>query len=220
MKTYRVFDIIGPRMIGPSSSHTAGAARIGQVVGRLVGGDVAKAEVTLYESFATTGKGHGTDKAIAGGLLGFCQDDERLRDSLEIASKRDVDIKFVFSDEEAPHPNAARIAATGTNGETAEVLGASVGGGNIEILEINGMEVSFTCSYPTMVAIYTDVPGIIQMVSTVLMKNHINIAFMRVFRTSKSQDACMVVETDEKVPEGVINGIKACVPEIRRLSVI
>ena len=95
----QLFDIIGPVMIGPSSSHTAGAARIGQVVGRLVGGDVAKAEVTLYESFATTGKGHGTDKAIAGGLLGFCQDDERLRDSLEIASNHGVDIKFVFSDD-------------------------------------------------------------------------------------------------------------------------
>lgn len=220
MKSYRVFDIIGPRMIGPSSSHTAGAARIGQVACNMVGGHVKKAEIVLYESFATTGRGHGTDKALVGGLLGFDQDDERLRNSFEIAAERGVEITFDFSEDEAPHPNCARIIATGTNGSTVEMLGASVGGGNIEVLELNGMAVSFNCSYPTLIAMHDDRPGVIQMVTTVLAKNNINIAYMRSFRTSKSKAACMVIETDEKVPEKIVEGIVACVPEIRRMSVI
>ncbi|MGX8699043.1 MAG: L-serine ammonia-lyase, iron-sulfur-dependent subunit beta, partial [bacterium] len=191
MKTYRVFDIIGPRMIGPSSSHTAGAARLGLVAARMLHGDVRRAEVTLYESFATTGLGHGTGKAIVGGLLGMEPEDERLRVSFALAQERGLSFHFTFSEEPAPHPNTARIEAEDSGGGRVALVGASVGGGNIEILEVNGMEVSFTCQYPTLLGFYTDRPGVIQRVTSVLAEQNINIAFMRVFRTSRRQKACM-----------------------------
>ena len=220
MKNYRVFDIIGPRMIGPSSSHTAGAAKLGYVARRIAGVPLKSAHVTLYESFATTGKGHGTDRAIAGGLLGFEQDDERLCNSIEIAKERGVEVSFTSSEEEARHPNSARIVVIGEDGSQTEILGASVGGGNIEIMEINGMEVSFSCNYPTIVALYSDKPGVIQMVTTILARNNINIAYMRAFRSYKRHDACMVLETDEVVRDEIIKAIVACVPEIWRMNVI
>ena len=113
MKKARLFDIIGPRMIGPSSSHTAGAARLGKISLLLLGEEVKKARVTLYESFAKTGRGHGTDRAIAGGLLGFSPEDERLRNSFEIAKERGIDIDFEFSEEDSIHPNTARIKVYG-----------------------------------------------------------------------------------------------------------
>ena len=219
-KTYRIFDIIGPRMIGPSSSHTAGAARIGLIANRLVRGDIKRAQVTLYESFATTGRGHGTDLALAGGLLGFPPDDERLRDSLSYAEHAGVEISFVFSDQPAPHPNTARIVLEKRDGETLEVLGASVGGGNIEILEIDGMEVSFSCNYPTLLVFHRDVPGSIQRVSGILAESGINIAFMRVFRTARNADACMVIEMDGKPPRGLVAHILNSAPEIRRACVL
>jgi L-serine dehydratase len=220
MKTFKVFDIIGPDMIGPSSSHTAGAARIGKVACRMAGGEVAKAHITLYESFATTGRGHGTDKALLGGLLGFDQDDERLRDSFEIAKERGLEYEFEFSEDEAPHPNTARITVTGTNGQTVSLAAASVGGGNIKVIELDGMEVSFQCDYPTIILLYDDMPGIVQMTSTVLAKNDINIAFMRVFRQSKRMGACMVIETDEPVSDKIADLIQGLLPEIRRIVII
>ncbi len=220
MKSYGVFDIIGPRMIGPSSSHTAGAARLGLVACRLAGGVVKKASVTLYGSFATTGPGHGTDKAIAGGLLGFGPDDARLRDSFALARQAGREFSFEFSDAPAPHPNSARIAVTNERGETAEMLGASVGGGNIEVLEIDGMELSFSCAYPTMLVFHRDMPGEIGRVTSVLARAGINIAFMRVFRTSRRQDACMVLETDEPLTPGMADAVRRCSAEIRRVCVL
>lgn len=220
MNKARLFDIVGPRMIGPSSSHTAGAARIGIIAGKLLGEEVKKARIVLYESFATTGRGHGTDRAIVGGLLGFSPEDERLRNSLEIAKDKGVDIQFEFSMEEAVHPNTARIEITGETGEKVEVLGTSVGGGNIEILEVNGMQVSFNCEYPTLLVFHTDMPGVISKITAVLMEEGINIAFMKVFRTSRNDDASMVIETDDKVPKELIPRIQACAPGIKRVSTI
>ncbi len=219
-KTYRVFDIIGPRMIGPSSSHTAGAAKLGLMANHLVGGKVQAAEVTLYESFATTGRGHGTDKAIAGGLLGFAPDDERLRDSLQLAKDWGVDLVFRFSDKPAPHPNTARILVTGVQGAQVELLGASVGGGNIEVLAVDGMEVSFACNYPTLLIFHRDQPGAIQRVTSVLAERGINIAFMRVFRASKHREACMVIETDGSIPADLIPEIQLKAPEVERACVL
>ena len=220
MKNARLFDIIGPRMIGPSSSHTAGAARIGIIAGKLLGEDVKKAKIVLYESFATTGRGHGTDRAIVGGLLGFSPEDERLKNSFEIARDKGLDIQFEFSMGEAIHPNTARIEAIGKSGEKVEVLGISVGGGNIEIIEVNGMQVSFNCEYPTLLVFHTDVPGVISKITAVLMEEGINIAFMKVFRTSRNDDASMVIETDENVPRELIPKILDCAPGIKRVSVI
>ena len=208
MKEYGVFDLIGPQMIGPSSSHTAGAARLGGVAYRLANGKLKKAKVTLYGSFADTGKGHGTDKAIVAGLLGLAPDDSRLRNSLQLAAEQKKDISVEFSKQSMNHPNTARIVVEDENGRKIDLLGASVGGGSIEIQEINGMEVSFGCEYPTILIFHHDRPGVINKVTGVLAEEKINIAFMRVFRSSRWQNACMIIETDGDVKREILEHIR------------
>lgn len=214
MKAYGLFDLIGPQMVGPSSSHTAGAARLGQVACRLAGGCVRKASVTLYGSFAETGRGHGTDKAIVAGLLGFAPDDGRLRHALELARDWGRNITVEFSKKEMPHPNTAKIVLEDVKGRTITMVGASIGGGNIEIQEINGMEVAFGCDYPTVLIFHHDRPGMISRVTGVLAEHGINIAFMRVFRNSKWQNACMVIETDGVVEDSILERIRTENPDI------
>ncbi|HMM32096.1 MAG TPA: L-serine ammonia-lyase, iron-sulfur-dependent subunit beta [Clostridia bacterium] len=201
MQNFSVFDIIGPRMIGPSSSHTAGAARLAHVAWKLAGGDVKRAELTLYGSFAETGRGHGTDKALVAGILGMEPDDENLRVSIELAKERGVDVRIIFSDEPVEQPNTARIKTVNSKGEVSELVGASVGGGNILVTELNGMKLKFTGEYPTLVIRHHDVPGVINNVTGILAKEQINVAFMRVFRHARRQDAYMIIETDTPVPQ-------------------
>lgn len=220
MADFSVFDIIGPRMVGPSSSHTAGAARLAYMAWKVAGRDVKKAELTLYGSFAKTGRGHGTDKALAAGILGMAPDDERLRFSLLLAQEADVDITIRFSDEETEHPNTARIRCTSSNGCVTEVAGASVGGGSILITEINGMQVEFSGDYPTLIIRHEDVPGVINSVSLILAKEHINIAFMRVFRHGNRTDAYMVIETDTPVDERTRQLIGDWCPNVREVRCV
>lgn len=208
MDGFGVFDIIGPRMVGPSSSHTAGAARLGYMARKIAEGDVKRAKLTLYGSFAHTGRGHGTDKALAAGILGFAPDDERLRYSLLLAQEADVELEIAFSDEPTEHPNMARIYIEGASGKVTEVLGASIGGGNIRILEINGIEVELSGDYPTLIVRHKDVPGVINLVTLVLAKEKVNIAFMRVFRHARNMDAYMIIETDSPVPTGICKLIR------------
>ena len=137
-----IFDIVGPVMIGPSSSHTAGAARIGLMARKILKDDPVKADITVYGSFAKTYKGHGTDKALVAGLLGFAADDLRLRQSFAIAKETNLAVAFHRSDEEVDHPNTVRIALTGKTGKKTEILGVSLGGGRIEIREIDGFPVA------------------------------------------------------------------------------
>lgn len=209
MKEYGLFDLIGPQMIGPSSSHTAGAARIGYVASRMAGGCVKKAVVTLYGSFAETGKGHGTDKAVVAGLLGFAPDDDRLRIAPQLAKEWGRDIRVEFSDEEMKHPNTAGIVFENEDSRTIHMTGASIGGGNIEIQSINGMDVSFGCDYPTLLIFHQDRPGVISSVTGVLAEHEINIAFMKVFRNSRWQNACMVIETDGEVEDCLVEQIRS-----------
>ena len=209
MKEYGLFDLIGPQMIGPSSSHTAGAARIGYVASRMAGGCVKKAIVTLYGSFAETGKGHGTDKAVIAGLLGFAPDDDRLRIAPQLAKEWGRDIRVEFSDEEMKHPNTAGIVFENEDGRKIHMTGASIGGGNIEIQSINGMDVSFGCDYPTLLIFHQDRPGVISSVTGVLAEHEINIAFMKVFRNSRWQNACMVIETDGEVEDCLVEQIRS-----------
>ena len=196
MQNFSLFDIIGPRMVGPSSSHTAGAAKLGHMAWKIARGDVKEAELTLYGSFATTGRGHGTDQA-----LGLAPDDARLRYSMLLAQEAGVAVRVAFSDEEPDHPNTARIRITGADGKVTEVVGASIGGGNIRITEINGMAVELSGEYPTLIVRHTDVPGVINDVTSILAREKINVAFMRVFRQARRADACMVIETDTPVLE-------------------
>lgn len=220
MKEYGVFDLIGPQMIGPSSSHTAGAARLGGVAYRLANGKIRKAAITLYGSFADTGKGHGTDKAIVAGLLGFAPDDSRLRDSLELAAEQKKEISIEFSGKSMSHPNTARIVIEGENGQIIDLVGASIGGGSIEIQEINGMEVSFGCEYPTILIFHKDRPGVINRVTGVLAEAEINIAFMRVFRNSRRQNACMIIELDGEATREILERIREEAEEVMEVCML
>ena len=199
MEDFSVFDIIGPRMTGPSSSHTAGAVRLANIARHIAENDVAEVKFTLYGSFAETGRGHGTDKALIAGALGMEPDDARIKDAYRIAREQGVLVDVDFSDEPPKFPNTARIVVTGANGQTTDVVGESVGGGNIRITEINGLAVEFSGEYPTLVIQHTDKPGVIAEVSHVLAQLGVNIAFMRVFRHGKGEDAYMTIETDQPV---------------------
>ena len=204
-----IFDIIGPIMIGPSSSHTAGAARLGKMARCIFRSTPKKVDLTLYGSFAETGKGHGTDKAVVAGLLGFAPDDDRLRIAPQLAKEWGRDIRVEFSDEEMKHPNTAGIVFENEDGRTIHMTGASIGGGNIEIQSINGMDVSFGCDYPTLLIFHQDRPGVISSVTGVLAEHEINIAFMKVFRNSRWQNACMVIETDGEVEDCLVEQIRS-----------
>ena len=203
-----VFDVVGPVMIGPSSSHTAGAARIGLMAREILKDEPKKAVITVYGSFAKTYKGHGTDRALVAGLLGFSADDVRLRTSFAIAADQGLAIEFHRSDEEVDHPNTVRIAMTGASGRKMEVLGVSLGGGKIEIREINGAEVALNGEEHTLITVHRDQPGIIAQATTVLAIGHINVSNMRVFRSAKNETAVMIVCTDSPVPNEIVHMIQ------------
>ncbi|MGH2569052.1 MAG: L-serine ammonia-lyase, iron-sulfur-dependent subunit beta, partial [Bacteroidota bacterium] len=193
-----IFDILGPIMIGPSSSHTAGASRIGYIARQLLHDSPKKAIVTLYNSFAKTHKGHGTDKAIIGGILGFGPDDERIRDSHELARKQGLEWEFHFRGDSVKfHSNTARVKLVGEKGGMVEVVGASLGGGRIRIQEIEGFPVDFNAQTHTLVIIAEDVPGSIQHISGAIAGRGVNIANMFVSRSETK--ANMVIELDQAI---------------------
>lgn len=203
-----IFDILGPIMIGPSSSHTAGASRIGYIARQLLRDEPKKAIITLYNSFAKTHKGHGTDKAIIGGILGFGPDDERIRESHEIARQQGLEWEFHFrGDYVKYHSNAARIKLFGKNGGMIEVVGASLGGGRIKIQEIEGFPVDFSAQTYTLVIIADDVPGSIQHISGAIAEKGVNIANMFVSRNESK--ANMVIELDQAIGEETIRKIES-----------
>ncbi|MDP2479181.1 MAG: L-serine ammonia-lyase, iron-sulfur-dependent subunit beta [Candidatus Palauibacterales bacterium] len=204
-----LFDILGPTMVGPSSSHTAGACRLGYVVQAIVGGTPERARIGLHGSFAMTGEGHGTKKAIIGGLLGYLPDDERLRTSLEDADARGMDYAFENVDlGEGAHPNSARFDVS-LGDERAEILGASIGGGQIRIFEIDGFDVDLTGSLPTLVVNADDVPGTIATLTRMLTDGGVNLATMRVDRTGRGEQALMTIEADAEIPEELIDAMRS-----------
>lgn len=199
-----IFDIVGPVMIGPSSSHTAGAARIGLMARKILKDDPVKADITVYGSFAKTYKGHGTDKALVAGLLGFAADDLRLRQSFAIAKETNLAVAFHRSDEEVDHPNTVRIALTSKTGKKTEILGVSLGGGRIEIREIDGFPVALNGEEHTLITLHNDQPGIIAQATTIMAIGHINVSNMKVFRSAKNANAVMIVNTDSPVPDEMV----------------
>ena len=220
MEQFSVFDIIGPRMTGPSSSHTAGAVRLANMARKIAEDDVAEAALTLYGSFAETGRGHGTDKALIAGALGLLPDDPRIKDAYRIAREMEVPVDVTFSEEPVRQPNTARIRITGSGGRVTEVIGVSGGGGNILITEINGLSVELTGDYPTLVAQYRDEPGVIAEISHVLAQLKINIAFMRVFRHGKGEDAYMTIETDQPINADMLHMIQMLCPTLQRVFAV
>jgi L-serine dehydratase len=199
-----IFDIIGPVMTGPSSSHTAGAARIGRASYKILGEEVARAEIGLAGSFAQTGRGHGTDKALVAGLLGMFPDDERIRDSFTIA--REQGMEFIFSEVKIPraHPNTARLHLAGKSGKKCMVQGASVGGGNIIITSVNEMETSFTGAADTLIIAHKDMPGMIASVADLLAARNINIGNFRLNRPHKGFEAVMTLEIDGTISKDAV----------------
>ena len=191
-----VFDIIGPVMIGPSSSHTAGAVRLGRVAWKILGDKVVKADITLSGSFAQTYRGHGTDKALIAGVMGMDSDDERIRHSLQLA--KEGGMEFAFHETEIPgaHPNTARVILTDADGRTVILLGSSIGGGNILVREINGMDVSITGQHTTLIVLHRDAPGTIASVTEVLADAGVNICNFRLSREQKGGQAVMTIEID------------------------
>ncbi|MCI1894018.1 MAG: L-serine ammonia-lyase, iron-sulfur-dependent subunit beta [Lactobacillus sp.] len=195
-----VFDIIGPVMVGPSSSHTAGAARIGKVVRNIFGETPERVDIYLYESFAKTYRGHGTDIALVGGLLGMAPDDARLPDSLKIAHEQGIHVTFIPKNDKVDHPNTARISLS--KGERSmTVTGVSIGGGNIQISEINGFKLSLSMGTPTFITVHQDVPGMIAAVTDIFSSAHVNIGTMTVTREAKGEKAIMIIEVDDRKPE-------------------
>lgn len=208
MKNYSAFDILGPIMIGPSSSHTAGAARLAKVASIIAGKNIVSVQFILHGSFASTYKGHGTDKALVAGILGMDPWDDRLKDSLVIAKEQGLPFEFVPGDLGEVHPNTVKFIITKKSGRIVEIIGSSVGGGNIYIFEVDGQPVEFRGNYPTIIISHKDIPGMISKVTTLLYDENINIAFMNVYRNSRGLKAAMVFETDTTVPKSVLDKIK------------
>ena len=202
-----LFDIIGPVMIGPSSSHTAGAARIGRVSRQLLGEAPVKADVYFHGSFEKTYRGHGTDRAVTGGLMDMAVDDERLRDSLQLAKDAGLDIQFFPVHLKDAHPNTVVVHITGESGRQVKVQAASIGGGSILVQYLDGLEVGFSGEKTTLVIRHTDAPGAIAMATHLVSSYRINIATMRVFRREAGGQAIMAIELDEKPAEGLITAL-------------
>lgn len=212
MRFKDVFSIIGPSMIGPSSSHTAGAIRLGRVARQLLGELPLKAEITLYGSFADTYRGHGTDLALIGGILDFETDDPRIPRAAEEAETLGVAVAFHISKDKADHPNTVGIVLT-TEKRKISMRGASIGGGNVEIMNVDQFDVKFTGNYPTLVISHRDRPGMIADITTILGGNLINIGFMDLDRKGRNQEAMTVIETDATISD-------ALVEQLLRLSMI
>lgn len=209
-----LFDLIGPVMIGPSSSHTAGAARIGMTARLLLGEEVVRAEIGLHGSFSKTYRGHGTDRAIVGGLMGMSVDDERLRESLDLAREAGMTVIFQQVVLRGAHPNTVRMTVTGTSGKILSMEAASVGGGNIEIHRLNGMGVNFTGKENTLIIHHADTPGAIAKVTSVIASHNLNIANMQGFRRRAGGDAIMVLELDGEPTPGQIETIRT-MPDVQ-----
>lgn len=204
-----VFDVIGPIMVGPSSSHTAGAVRLGLVARAILGAQPNEALIELHGSFAETGRGHGTDLAIIAGLLGMSTDDERIRDSFEIAAERGLTFRFEEVDlGEDAHPNSAKITIATEDSTPLTVIGASIGGGLIEVREIEGFDVHFSGAYDTLLVLADDRPGTINAITGWLLGHGINVAFLRVGRKKRGGEAMMVVETDQPIPDQLLDPVR------------
>ena len=195
-----LLDIIGPVMVGPSSSHTAGACRLGLLARCLVGGTPERARIELHGSFARTGEGHGTDKAIVGGLMGFRPDDERIRTALEISEREGLDYRFEktkLGEESEVHPNTARITVE-RGGRSATMVGSSLGAGRVLVTEIDGYPVEVTGNLHTIVLVAEDIRGSVARIAGLLADHALNIATLKLTRKERGGDAFMVIEIDEE----------------------
>lgn len=200
-----IFDIVGPVMVGPSSSHTAGANRIAGFARKIGGGNFKKAIFYLHGSFKKTYKGHGTDKALLGGVLGFLPDDERIKTSFEIAGKNNIEYEFIPTTMENVHPNTVKVTLIYEDHETS-VIGSSIGGGNIKIISINDNEVEYYGKNPTLLMSYDEQKGMIAFISNKLYDHGYNIHTMQTI--NKKSEVLLVVELDEKLDKKLLEELE------------
>jgi len=204
-----LFDILGPVMVGPSSSHTAGAVRIGLAARKLLGEEPKEAVITLSGSFSSTGIGHGTDKALVAGLLGMEPDDMRIPKSFEEAQKCGLSFRFVHETVKDFHPNTAILDVTAESGRRTLVQASSLGGGRIMINYLDGVEINVTGERPVLVIHNIDKPGYVSLVTSVMAANSVNIATMTLHRSKRGGTAVMVIETDQNIPADAAAHLKS-----------
>ncbi|MEI8377760.1 MAG: L-serine ammonia-lyase, iron-sulfur-dependent subunit beta [bacterium] len=209
MENTSLFDIIGPVMIGPSSSHTAGAVRLGLLARNIYGSQPSKVQIVLYNSFSKTQKGHGTDKGLIGGILGFDVDNPNIKNSLAIAQEKNISIDIFWEENSARHPNSVDIIFD----NLIAVSGDSTGAGEVQIIQINDFKVSIIGNLPCLVMVYKDKPGMISAVSKLIQDENINIATFECTRTGKGEDASMVIALDAKLPDAVVKEIEQ-IPDV------
>lgn len=212
-----LFDIMGPIMVGPSSSHTAGAARIGRVARTLLGEPPAEAELLLHGSFASTGKGHGTHQALIAGLLGLSLDDPRIPDSFRLAKEAGLKFTFGATTLRNAHPNSVLIKLTGHDGRQLEVGASSLGGGRVKVFQVDGMECTFSGELSTLVIRNTDRPGCISHITISLASLGLNVASLQLHRDDRGGSAFMVIECDRVIPMSVVEEIRA-LPGVQRVT--
>lgn len=203
-----IFDIMGPIMIGPSSSHTAGAARLGRIARRLLGKAPARAEILLHGSFAATGRGHGTDKALTAGLLDMAPDDPRLPQAFAVAREVGMEVTVGSVNLQGAHPNTALLRLTASDGRTLEVRGASLGGGRVRVEAIDGLECTFSGDLPTLIIRNEDRPGQVAEVTSILSHQGVNIATMQLYRDMRGGLAVMVIESDQPIAPQVTQHLR------------
>lgn len=222
MSNISVFDIMGPVMIGPSSSHTAGAERLGKAARNICGNNIKSATFYLHGSFAKTYKGHGTDKALVAGILGMETDDEKIKSSFAIAKEKGIDITFCEADLGNVHPNTVKIELTKLDDTVVTVTGSSIGGGDIIIINIDGDEVEFTGKLPVIIIRHIDKPGMVSKISLIIALYGVNIATLKVGRQTKGQIATTVIESDNVLPAEAVDEINRIsgVTSVRALGAI
>lgn len=203
-----IFEILGPVMVGPSSSHTAGAVRIGLMTRRLLGQKPVKARIGMYGSFLATGRGHGTDRAVVAGLLGMKPDDIRIPESFELAAADGLSFSFEEANLSGAHPNTVLLEVEGDGGRELSVQASSLGGGRIMVNRLDGIDVNCTCEMPTLIVHNMDQPGHVAEVTSMLSQKSVNIANMSLYRDKRGGRAVMVVETDQPIPEEALRWLE------------
>jgi len=202
-----IFEVSGPVMIGPSSSHTAGAARLARVARQITKKPFHRVTFGLHGSFAKTYKGHGTDYALVAGALGMHEDDERLKDSFSIAEEQGLRYEFYETELDSLHENSVKMTFYLEDGSRSEIIGSSIGGARIIICNIDGFNVEFTASSSALLIRQQDKKGIVSRVSGILAENNINIATMKLSRSNRGGEAFCIIETDQFIPETVEKAI-------------
>ncbi|MFN2340565.1 MAG: L-serine ammonia-lyase, iron-sulfur-dependent subunit beta [Halanaerobium sp.] len=219
MDKLSAFDIVGPIMIGPSSSHTAGAVRIGNLAKEIVNNEYQEIKIYFHGSFKETYKGHGTDKAIIGGLLGYKTDDEAIRNSLTTAKEKGIKFEFLPIKLENVHPNTVKLEITDVDGVNTTITASSVGGGKIVVTRLNNTEVNLKGEYYTLITFHQDQPGLIAKISEILNIYDLNIAEMQVLREKKGHQATAIINLDHAIEDQILSLIRS-IPGIKTSKLI